>query len=102
MKLSSAARRASGATPASPTINDLYEYTKWVVRRGSAETIYGLDQAVAVFRGITHEIDISLYAARVIILRDGQILSDEEVGTPHDAREQLAAMPKNEDEEGEA
>jgi hypothetical protein len=47
-----------GTVPASPDINDLYEYTKWVVRRGSAETIYGLDQAVAVFRGITHEIDI--------------------------------------------
>lgn len=43
-----------GATPASPTINDLYEYTKWVQRRGTATTIHGVNGEL--FRGITHDI----------------------------------------------
>lgn len=47
-----------GATPASPTINDLYEFTKWASRRGSTSTLYGLVQNVTPFRGVTHEIDI--------------------------------------------
>jgi len=34
--------------------NDLYERMKWLTRRGSASTIYGLDGDL--FRGITHEI----------------------------------------------
>lgn len=41
-------------TPASPTINDLYEYTKYVARRGTASTLYGLDGDL--FRGITHQV----------------------------------------------
>lgn len=44
----------AGSTPASTTINDLYEYTKWLTRDGSAETLYGLSGEL--FRGITHEI----------------------------------------------
>ena len=47
-----------GTTPATPVINDLYEYTKWATRQGSTETLYGLDQALTPFRGVTHEIDI--------------------------------------------
>ena len=47
-----------GSAPASPTINDLYEYTKWAVRRGSTETLYGLAQATTPFRGVTHEITV--------------------------------------------
>jgi len=43
-----------GSTPASPTINNLYEYTKYVQRRGTAETLYGLGGDL--FRGITHQI----------------------------------------------
>jgi len=43
-----------GSTPASPTVNDLYEYTKWVQRRATAETLYGLNGEL--FRGITHDI----------------------------------------------
>lgn len=38
------------------TINQFYERMKWVARRGSAETIYGLTGDI--FRGITHEIVI--------------------------------------------
>lgn len=36
------------------SINDLYEYTKWIQRRGTAQTIHGLNGFL--FRGITHEI----------------------------------------------
>jgi hypothetical protein len=34
--------------------NDLYEYTKWIQRRGTSETIHGLNGFL--FRGITHSI----------------------------------------------
>lgn len=40
-----------GTTPALPTINDLYEYTKYIQRRGSATTVYGI--AGELFRGVT-------------------------------------------------
>ncbi len=40
-----------GSTPASPTINDLYEWAKYVQRRTSVETIHGLNGQL--FRGIT-------------------------------------------------
>lgn len=40
-----------GSTPAAPTINDLYEWSKYVQRRGTAETIHGLNGDL--FRGIT-------------------------------------------------
>ena len=43
-----------GTTPASPNINDLYEYTKWTQRRGTAETLHGINGEL--FRGITHDI----------------------------------------------
>ena len=48
----------TGTLPVSPTINNLYEYTKWLTRRGSSSTVYGLPQATVPFRGITHEINI--------------------------------------------
>ena len=38
------------------TINTLYEYGKYIQRRGTSETLYGLSGAL--FRGITHEIVI--------------------------------------------
>lgn len=38
------------------TINQFYERMKWVTRRGSVETIYGLP--ADIFRGITHELAI--------------------------------------------
>lgn len=38
------------------SINDLYEYTKYLTRDGSASTLYGLSGEL--FRGITHEITV--------------------------------------------
>lgn len=38
------------------TINQLYERTKWLTRRGTSSTLYGLDGNV--FRGITHDITV--------------------------------------------
>lgn len=43
-----------GTTPAAPEINDLYEWTKYLTRRGTAETVYGMPGDL--FRGITHEL----------------------------------------------
>ncbi len=40
----------------SRTIGEFYERMKWLTRRGTAETLYGLD--AGLFRGITHEFDI--------------------------------------------
>jgi len=37
-------------------INDVFERAKWLTRRGSVETLYGVPGEI--FRGITHEIDI--------------------------------------------
>jgi len=37
------------------TINQLYERAKYIIRRGTSETIHGMDGEL--FRGITHEID---------------------------------------------
>lgn len=41
---------------ATRTIGEFYERLKWLTRRGSAETLYGISGEV--FRGVTHEIDI--------------------------------------------
>jgi hypothetical protein len=38
------------------SINTFYEYMKWLTRRGSASTLYGLNGEL--FRGITHEINV--------------------------------------------
>jgi hypothetical protein len=50
----------AGTTPTTTTINDLYEYTKWVQRRGTAETLYGMGGDL--FRGVTHEISYNTLA----------------------------------------
>lgn len=42
-----------GSTPASPSINDLYEWSKYVQRRGTSEIIHGMNGAL--FRGITNQ-----------------------------------------------
>lgn len=39
------------------TINQLYERTKWLTRRGSTSTLYGLNGQI--FRGVTHQIAVS-------------------------------------------
>ena len=38
------------------SINQFYEYMKWLTRRGSSSTIYGLNGEL--FRGITHEVSV--------------------------------------------
>jgi len=35
---------------------------------------------------VTHESDIARYASRIVIFRDGEILSDERVSSPIDAK----------------
>ena len=42
------------------TINDLYEYTKYVTRDGTAETLFGLSGEL--FRGVTHQVAYSSLA----------------------------------------
>jgi hypothetical protein len=46
----------AGSTPAVPTINDFYEYCKYITRDGSGSTMYGISGEL--FRGITHEIEV--------------------------------------------
>lgn len=41
---------------------------------------------------VTHEPDIAAYADRLVVVRDGRILSDDKQ-SPHDAAADLAAMP---------
>jgi len=43
------------------SINQFYERMKYLTRRGSAETLYGLNGGL--FRGITHEIDVDTPSA---------------------------------------
>ena len=43
-------------TPASPTINQLYEWAKWITRQGSDATLYGLSEEL--FRGFTLDITV--------------------------------------------
>jgi hypothetical protein len=38
-------------------INDFYEYAKYLTRRGTASTLYGIN--AAIFRGITNQVSIS-------------------------------------------
>jgi len=38
-------------------VNDFYEYTKYLTREGSTETVYGLNGEL--FRGITHQVALS-------------------------------------------
>jgi putative ABC transport system ATP-binding protein len=47
---------------------------------------------------VTHELDISGYATRVIQFRDGRLRSDDRSGRPRDAKTELLTMPAPEDE----
>lgn len=42
---------------------------------------------------VTHEQDIALHASRIVRFRDGEVVSDEKVESPIDARDVLAKMP---------
>jgi putative ABC transport system ATP-binding protein len=47
---------------------------------------------------VTHELDISGYASRVIQFRDGRLRGDDRSGRPRDAKTELLTMPAPEDE----
>ena len=47
---------------------------------------------------VTHEPDIALHCKRVVKFRDGNIVSDEPVEAPLDARDELAKLPPPEEE----
>ena len=47
---------------------------------------------------ITHEHDIAEYGTRIITCRDGHIVSDQPVTTRREADEELAALPKDDDD----
>jgi ABC-type lipoprotein export system ATPase subunit len=42
---------------------------------------------------VTHEADISGFASRIITFRDGRVLRDEASSRPLDARDILATLP---------
>jgi putative ABC transport system ATP-binding protein len=46
---------------------------------------------------VTHEPDIAAYASRVLVFRDGRLLSDERRESPQDAAATLAALPADEE-----
>ena len=46
---------------------------------------------------VTHEPDIAEYTKRIVVLRDGRIISDREVAVRRDATVDLARMPLQED-----
>jgi putative ABC transport system ATP-binding protein len=46
---------------------------------------------------VTHERDIATYASRVLVFRDGRLLSDERRPAPEDAAAALAALPAEEE-----
>jgi putative ABC transport system ATP-binding protein len=46
---------------------------------------------------VTHEPDIAAYAGRVLVFRDGRLLSDERQPLPQDAAAALAALPVDEE-----
>jgi putative ABC transport system ATP-binding protein len=48
---------------------------------------------------VTHEADISGFASRVITFRDGRVVRDETSARPRDAREILATLPVEPDED---
>jgi putative ABC transport system ATP-binding protein len=48
---------------------------------------------------VTHEADISGFASRIITFRDGRVLRDEASSRPLDARDILATLPAEEDDD---
>jgi putative ABC transport system ATP-binding protein len=46
---------------------------------------------------VTHEPDIAAYASRILLFRDGRLLSDERSPAPRDAAATLAALPTEEE-----
>jgi putative ABC transport system ATP-binding protein len=46
---------------------------------------------------VTHEPDIAAYADRVLVFRDGRLMTDERRAAPSDAAATLAALPTEEE-----
>ena len=46
---------------------------------------------------VTHEHDIAAYASRVLVFRDGRLMSDERQAAPQDAAATLAGLPAEEE-----
>ena len=54
------------------------------------------DQGITILL-VTHEPDIAEYTKRIVVLRDGHIISDREVAVRRDAGADLARMPAQDD-----
>ncbi len=76
-------------TPASPTINNLYEWSKWITTQGTALTLYGLSGEL--FRGITFQatvdnptttVDFSAFENVTWTGGTGQLLAVDSVNAP--------------------
>lgn len=71
----------------SRTINQFYERLKWLTRRGSSETLYGLSGEL--FRGVTHEVAVTTPRAGTVAegvaaswpTGTGQVLARDSAGT---------------------
>jgi len=51
---------------------------------------------------VTHELDVARFAMRNLTFRDGRLIKDEAVANPSDARQMLATLPPEEEEEDAA
>lgn len=78
-----------GTIPASPTINDLYEWAKWITTQGTATTMYGISGEL--FRGITFQaavdnptttVDFAAFEDVTWTGGTGQLLAVDDVNAP--------------------
>src|ERR1700712_5246096 len=52
-----------------------------------------LNQAGSTIVVVTHEPDIAAYCKRIVVFKDGRVLSDRDIEKPESAAETLAALP---------